>query len=49
LNYQSAKKPLKLYIGVFKYTTSLPYTHRIDNIRYTKESLYPSDFHGHWH
>jgi hypothetical protein len=49
LNYQSAKKPLKPCTGVFKCTTSLPYVHKIDDIRYAKESLYPSDFHGHWH
>jgi hypothetical protein len=49
LNYQSAQKPLKPCTGVFKATTGLPCAHRIDDIRYAKESLYPSDFHRHWH
>jgi hypothetical protein len=49
LNYQSAEKLLKPCTGVFKRTTGLPCAHRIDDIRYAKESLYPSDFHGHWH
>jgi hypothetical protein len=49
LNYRSAEKPLKPCTGVFKRTTGLPCAHRIDDIQYAKESLYPSDFHGHWH
>ena len=49
LNYRSVEKPLKPCTGVFKCTTGLPCAHRIDDIRYAKESLYPSDFHGHWH
>ena len=49
LNYWSAEKPLKPCTGVFKRTTGLPCAHRIDDIQYAKESLYPSDFHGHWH
>jgi hypothetical protein len=48
-NFLCIARPLKPCIGVFKATTSLPYIHRIDDIRYTKESLYPSDFHGYWH
>jgi hypothetical protein len=48
-NYTGSVKPLKPCTGVFKTTTGLPYAHRIDDIRYAKESLYPSDFHRHWH
>ena len=42
-------KPLKPCTGVFKHTTGLPCAHKINDIQYTGESLYPSDFHGHWH
>jgi hypothetical protein len=49
LNYQSAEKPLKPCTGVFKRTTGLPCAHKINDIQFAKESLYPSDFHRHWH
>ena len=45
-NYTSSVKPLKACTGVFKATTGLPCVHRIDDIRYAKESLYPIDFHN---
>ena len=48
-NFLCTARPLKPCTGVFKATTGLPCVHRIDDIRYAKESLYPSDFHGHWH
>src|SRR5258707_715395 len=49
INYTSSVKPLKPCTGVFKVTTGLPCAHRINDIRYTGDSLRPSDFHGHWH
>jgi histone H3/H4 len=49
LNYQSAQKPLKPCTGVFKATTGLPCAHKINDIQFARESLYPSDFHPHWH
>jgi hypothetical protein len=48
-NFLSTARPLKPCTGVFKATTGLPCVHRIDDLRYARESLYPSDFHGHWH
>src|SRR3981189_635417 len=48
LNYQSAEKPLKPCTGGFKRTTGLPCAHKIKDIQFAKESLYPSDFHSHW-
>ena len=48
-NYTSSAKPLKACTGVFKRTTGLPCAHKINDIQYTGESLYPSDFHRHWH
>jgi hypothetical protein len=48
-NYQSAQKPLKPCTGVFKATTGLPCAHKINDIQFARESLYPSDFHPHWH
>jgi hypothetical protein len=48
-NFTGSAKPLKACTGVFKRTTGLPCAHKINDIQYTGESLYPSDFHGHWH
>jgi hypothetical protein len=48
-NFTSSAKPLKACTGIFKRTTGLPCAHKINDIQYTGESLYPSDFHGHWH
>jgi hypothetical protein len=48
-NFLCTARPLKPCTGVFKATTGLPCVHKIDDIRYAKESLYPSDFHRHWH
>jgi hypothetical protein len=48
-NFTGSAKPLKACTGVFTRTTGLPCAHKINDIQYTGESLYPSDFHGHWH
>jgi hypothetical protein len=48
-NYASTARPFKPCIGVFTTTTGLPCAHRVDDRRFEKESLLPSDFHGHWH
>jgi hypothetical protein len=48
-NYTSSAKPLKPCTGVFKRTTGLPRAHKINDIQFARESLYPSDFHRHWH
>jgi hypothetical protein len=46
-NYTSMARPLKPCTGVFTTTTGLPCAHLVDDRRFEKESLLPSDFHGH--
>jgi hypothetical protein len=48
-NYASSEKPLKSCTGVFTTTTGLPCAHRIEHIQEARESLLPSNFHGHWY